>query len=104
LIAKSIVRILLYAIELTAIEGGLLSLGVPAYPWEFFGIDCVTDLPRSGSHGYTSLFIMVCHLAKMAPFVPCLKEFTAEETIELFIDKCYRLHGVPKVIVYDRHP
>ena len=34
-------------------------LGVPEYHWEIVEIDYVTDLPRSGSHGYISVFIMV---------------------------------------------
>jgi len=45
---------------------------------------------------------MMCHLMKMAHFVQCHKEITAEESSELFIDNYYRLHGVPKVIVSDR--
>ena len=40
----------------------------------------------------------------MAHLIPCHKEITAEESNELFIDNCYRLHGVPKVIVSDRDP
>ena len=40
----------------------------------------------------------------MAHFVPCRKEITAEESADLFISNCYRLHGVPKVIVSDRDP
>jgi hypothetical protein len=40
----------------------------------------------------------------MAHFVPCHKEITAEETSYLFIDNCYKLHGVLKVIVSDRDP
>jgi hypothetical protein len=40
----------------------------------------------------------------MAHFVPCHKEITAEDTADLFIDNCYKLHGVPKVIVSDRDP
>ncbi len=79
-------------------------LGVPEYPWEIIGIDYVTDLPKRGSHGYTSVFIMVCHLTKMTHFVPCYKEITAEKSSDLFTDNCYRLHGVPKVIVSDRDP
>jgi hypothetical protein len=80
-------------------------LGVPEYPWEIvIGINYVSDMPRSGSHGYTSVFIMVGHLTKMAHFFPCHKEITAEESCELFIDNCYRLHGVPEVIVSDRDP
>jgi hypothetical protein len=41
----------------------------------------------------------------MAHFVPCQKEIVAEESTELLIDNCYRLHGgVPKVIVSDKDP
>jgi hypothetical protein len=40
----------------------------------------------------------------MAHFVPCHKEATAEEIKYLFIVNCYRLHGVPKVIVSERNP
>jgi len=47
---------------------------------------------------------MVCHLTKMAHFVPCHKEITAKESTDLFICNCCRLHGVPKVIVSDRDP
>ena len=68
------------------------------------GIDDVTDLPKSGIGGYTTLFIMVCHLTKMVHFAPCYTDNTAEESTVLFIDHCYRLHGVPRVIVSDRDP
>ena len=79
-------------------------LGVLEFPWEIVGIDYGIDLPWSGSHGYTSVFIMVCHLTKMAHFVPCHKEITAEESSELFIDNCSRLYGVPRVILSDIDP
>jgi hypothetical protein len=79
-------------------------LGILEYPWEIVGIDYVTELPKSGIDGYTSVFIMVCHLTKMAHFFPCHKEITAEELANLFIDDCYRLHGLPRVIVSDKDP
>ena len=40
----------------------------------------------------------------MAHFVSCHKEITSEESANLFINHCYRLHGVPRVIVFDRDP
>jgi hypothetical protein len=40
----------------------------------------------------------------MAHFVPCHKEITTKELADLFINHCYRLHDVPKVIVSDRDP
>jgi hypothetical protein len=47
---------------------------------------------------------MVCQLTKMAHFVPCHKEISTEESSDLLISNCYRLHGVPKVIFSDRDP
>jgi hypothetical protein len=40
----------------------------------------------------------------MAHFVPCHKEITAKVSANLFISNCYRLHGVPTVIVSDKDP
>ncbi len=86
-------------------RASLNPLGIPEYPWEIVGNDYVTDLrAKSGLYGHTTIFIMVCHLTKMDHFVPCHKEIIAEESSNLFISNCYRLHGVPKVIVSDRDP
>ena len=40
----------------------------------------------------------------MAHFVPCQEEITLEDSTDLFIDHCYRLRGVPRVIVSYRDP
>ena len=64
MIVKLVVEIVLYTIELNQIEKGAASLhplGAPEYLWEIVGIYYVTDLPRSGSHGYTSVFIVAYH-------------------------------------------
>ncbi len=79
-------------------------MGIPENSWEIVGIDYVTDLPKRAIDGYTTFLISVCHLTKMAHFVPCQREITAEESDYLFIDYCYRLHGVPRVIVSERDP
>ena len=67
-------------------------------------MDFVTDLPKSSKYKLTAILIMVCHLTKMAHFVPCQKEIKANEAVDLFIENCYKLHGVLKVIVSDRDP
>lgn len=79
-------------------------LPVPSYPWEIVGVDYVTCLPKSGKSAYTAVMIMVDHLTKMAHFVPCHDDITAEESAELFVHHCYRLHGVPRTLVSDRDP
>jgi len=67
-------------------------------------MDFVTELPKISKLQYTDILILVCHLKKMAHFVPYHTEITGEETTELFFDNCYRLHGVLKVIVSDMDP
>jgi hypothetical protein len=60
--------------------------------------------PKSGLYGHLTVFIMVCSLSKMAHFFLYHKEITAEKSSNLSINNCYRLYGVPKVIVSDRDP
>ena len=79
-------------------------LPVPDYPWEVVGVDYVTGLPRSGKKKYDAVMVVVCHLTKMAHFIPCHKEVTTEDSVEYFVHEVYRLHGVPRVIVSDRGP
>ena len=79
-------------------------LGVDNYPWEIVGMDFVTELPKNSKKKFIAILILVCHLTKMAHFVPCHKEITAKDNANLFIDKCYKLHVVPKVIASDRDP
>ena len=61
----------------------------------------VDVLPRNDSYGCITVFIMVCHLTKMAHFVPCNKEITEEESADLSISNCNILHGVANVLVSD---
>ena len=82
----------------------LQQLGIPEYPWEIVAIEFVNALPKSGLYGRANVIIMTCHLTKMAHFVPCRKEITIEESTDLCISNCDRLHGAPNGIVSDRDP
>ena len=42
----------------------LQPLRIPEHPWEIVGIDYVTDLPKSGTYGYTSVLLWVVTLPK----------------------------------------
>jgi hypothetical protein len=42
----------------------LQPLGIPENPWKIVGIDYINDIPKSGTYGYKSVFIMVYHLQK----------------------------------------
>ncbi len=82
----------------------LQPMGILEYPWEIIDIDYFTDLPKSGTYGYTNVLILVCHLTQMVHSVPYHNQIIAEESTYLFISNCYKLHGVPKDIISDRDP
>lgn len=63
-------------------------------------MDFVVDLPSSG--GYTTVFVVVDTLTKMAHFIPLKKLPTAKETATAFIGEIVRLHGLPFSIRSDR--
>jgi len=82
----------------------LSPLGVPNYPWEIVGLDYFTDLPKIFKLNFATFLILVCHMTNMNNVLPCHKEITSKEADSLFIDKCYKLYGVPKIILSDRDP
>jgi hypothetical protein len=67
-------------------------------------MDFVTGLPASGSDKFDSIFVVIDRATKMAHFVPCHKDITAERTANLLNEHVFRLHGVPTSIVSDRDP
>jgi hypothetical protein len=71
-------------------------------PWHTTGLDYLTHLPES--NGFNIVLIVLDHLTRMAHFLPCTKTVTAEETATLFLQRVYRLHGLPRVLVSDRDP
>jgi hypothetical protein len=58
-------------------------LHIPPRPWHTVGLDYLTHLPMSNS--FDNVLIMVDHLTRMAPLLPCTKSVTIEETVNLFL-------------------
>jgi len=65
-------------------------------------MDFITDLPTIKAND--SILVVVDRLTKMAHFTPCSKSITAEEIVQLILDKIVRLHGLPEEIVSDKGP
>jgi transposase InsO family protein len=65
-------------------------------------MDFIMDLPSVKAKD--SILVVVDRFTKMAHFTPCSKSITAEETVQLILDKTVRLHGLPEEIVSDRGP
>ena len=56
------------------------------------------------SRGKTTILIVVDRLSKYAHFFPLTDPYIAIRVARLFFDNIFKLHGLPKSIVYDRDP
>ena len=75
---------------------------VPDGPWQFIGVDLITQLPKS--RGFDSIAVYVDHYSDQCHLIPCTTKITAEGIADLHYREIFRLHGVPRKIVSDRGP
>ena len=80
--------------------GILKPLEVPSRPWRAITMDFIVKLPVS--HGYDSIWVICDRLTCAAHFVPCREAMNAPELAYLFLDRIFRLHGLPDSIISDR--
>ena len=66
-------------------------------------MDFITQLPKSD--GYSTVWVIVDRITKMAHFVPVKDgKKTAEGCAKLFLENIWKLHGLPSSIISDRDP
>ena len=80
--------------------GLLHPLDIPARPWQSITMDFIVKLPIS--HGFDSIWVVCDRLTRAAHFVPCCETLTAPDLAWLFLDRIFRLHGLPTTIISDR--
>ncbi|PRP82731.1 hypothetical protein PROFUN_09816, partial [Planoprotostelium fungivorum] len=82
-------------------QSGLLQpLEVPSDRWTSVTIDFMVELPEC--QGFNAIMVVVDRFTKMSHFIPCKNTITSEEAAWLYIDRVFRLHGIPEKIVSDR--
>lgn len=59
-------------------------------------MDFLCGLPRA--EGKEVIFVVVDRLTKYAHFIPLAHPYTASSVALIFLDKVYRLHGLPSYI------
>ena len=80
--------------------GLLQPLLIPDKMWEELSMDFVTSLPNS--HSYITILVVVDRLSKQAYFGALPKTYSAARVAELFYQMVYKLHGIPRSIVFNR--
>jgi hypothetical protein len=73
--------------------GLLQPLPNPEGPWLWMQSDFIVELPPS--QGFDAIYVIADRLTKMAHFIPCNSNCTAEQLAELHIQQVWPLHGLP---------
>lgn len=72
---------------------------MPQTAWEIISIDFVEGLPLFGHAN--AIWAVVDKYFKFSHFVPLRHPFSAATVPKLFMDYIYKLHSLPKSIIFD---
>ena len=72
---------------------------IPFRPWDSVVMDFCGPYhtPKTGkgqAAAPNSVLVVACRLTKMAHFIPCRDDMTAQDLADLFVDEVVRLHGI----------
>jgi hypothetical protein len=82
--------------------GKLQSLPVPIEAWHTVSMDFIEGLPKSESAN--CILVIVDKFTRYGHFIVLSHPYTASSVAMVFMNKVYRLHGMPTAIISDRDP
>jgi hypothetical protein len=82
--------------------GTLQPLPIPPDIWRDISMEFITSLPKLGNKSV--IMVVVDHLSKYAHFFSLKHSFTTSTMAQIFMDRVFKLHGMPYSIVSDRDP
>lgn len=82
--------------------GLLQPFPVPDKVWEYISLDFITGLHSFPNH--TVFMVVVDRLSKASHFVMLPTQFIASKFAKLFASMVYKLHDIPRSMVFDRDP
>lgn len=87
-----------YSHEVEAREQSRIA-AVSGRPWKVIAMDFIIEFPESGES--TVIWTVVGLFSKQAHFTACSSLPLAQKLAKMFLQRIYRLHGVPKHIISD---
>ena len=82
--------------------GPLQTISTHERPWETITNDFIVQLPES--RGKDAIWVVADHTLKEAHFIPITSDIDTEQTIDLYLNHVWKLHGLPKKMISDRGP
>lgn len=79
----------------------LQPLPILEWKWETISMDFITGLPRTKKNN-DSIMVVVDKLSKEAHFIPVQSTYRAVQIAHIFMQNVFKLHGLPKTIIFDR--
>lgn len=73
----------------------------PNAPWESLSMDFIIGFPRS--EGCGTIIMVIDRFFKYATFITTPKDYTAEETAQLFFKHIVKYWGLPQSIINDQY-
>jgi hypothetical protein len=77
-------------------------LPIPPAIWRDISMDCITGLHKSGNKSV--IMVVIDHLYKYVLLCALQHPFTTSTVAQLFMDRVFKLHGMPHSIVFYRDP
>src|SRR5882724_2174565 len=74
-------------------------LPISQHPWDSISMDFIERLALSDGHN--TILVVVCHLTKMALFIPTFCDIDAQDLACIFLSHIFAKHGTPTDIVSD---
>jgi hypothetical protein len=81
--------------------GFLQPFPIPEWKWEFVTIDFITKFPSTAKQ-HDFIMVVVKMLTKASHFIPVKSVHKEANIAEILMWEVSKLHGVPKIIVFDR--
>ena len=83
--------------------GLLQPLPIPNWKYEFIRLNFKIVFPTNQKQN-DSIMVVVDKLSKESHFIPVKTPHKATNNADIFMNEIFRLHGISKVISYDREP
>ena len=74
---------------------------VSEWKWEVISMDFITRFPMTARQ-HDSIMVVVEKLTKTSHFIPAKSTYKSDAIAKIFMKEIFRLHGLPKAIIFDR--